>query len=151
MSFTIRHATFADLALVAPLFDAYRQFYEQAPNLSLARVFMGVRLKQGDSQVLLALENGNPQQAIGFAQMYPSFSSISARSIMILNDLYVTQEARHRGVAKALLDAARVIAEQAQCKRVTLAASRDNAAAQQLYESLGFAPQKGFLHYDLQL
>ncbi|TAK91794.1 MAG: GNAT family N-acetyltransferase [Burkholderiaceae bacterium] len=151
MSFIIRRATFADLHLVAPLFDAYRQFYEQPANLSLARVFMGVRLKQGDSHVLLALEQEAADVAIGFAQMYPSFSSISARPIMILNDLYVTEAARHRGVAKALLCAAREIALQMQCRRVTLAASRDNAAAQQLYESLGFAPQKGFLHYDLLL
>ena len=43
------------------------------------------------------------------------------------------------------------ILEKAGAKRVTLAAGRDNAAAQTLYESLGFTPQKGFLHYDLQL
>lgn len=148
MSFTVRQATFADLALVAPLFDAYRQFYHQPPNPSIARVFIGVRLKQGDSHILLAMEGDT---AIGFAQMYPTFSSISARPIMILNDLYVIEAARHRGVAKALLASATEMAKHMQAKRITLAASRDNAAAQALYENLGFSPQKGFLHYDLQL
>lgn len=148
MSFIVRQATFSDLALVAPLFDAYRQFYRQPPNPSIARVFIGVRLKQGDSHILLAMDGDT---ALGFAQMYPTFSSISARPIMILNDLYVTEQARHRGIAKALLSAAKEMAQKMQAKRITLATSRDNAAAQNLYESLGFTPQKGFLHYDLQL
>ena len=33
----VRRATLADLELIVPLFDAYRQFYEQAQDLALAR------------------------------------------------------------------------------------------------------------------
>ena len=36
MSDGIRSATVADVPLVAPLFDAYRQFYGLAPDLPLA-------------------------------------------------------------------------------------------------------------------
>ena len=36
------------------LFDAYRQFYEQPPDLALARAFIGGRLERGESIVFLA-------------------------------------------------------------------------------------------------
>ena len=35
----VRQATLADLDLIVPLFDAYRQFYQQTPDLALARSF----------------------------------------------------------------------------------------------------------------
>jgi hypothetical protein len=36
----VRRATLADLELIVPLFDAYRQFYELAQDLPLAREFL---------------------------------------------------------------------------------------------------------------
>ncbi len=44
---TTRVATTADLDSIAPLFDAYRQFYQQEPDLELARRFIGARLQNG--------------------------------------------------------------------------------------------------------
>jgi hypothetical protein len=51
---TVRKATITDLDLVAPLFDAYRQFYRQPPDLELARQFLSERLQRGESIILLA-------------------------------------------------------------------------------------------------
>ena len=48
--------------------------------------------------------------AIGFTQLYPSFSSLSLKSVWILNDLYVYEEYRKQGVGKMLLDAAKEFA-----------------------------------------
>ena len=39
----IREATIQDLEPVAQLFDAYRQFYEQAPDIELAKAFIADR------------------------------------------------------------------------------------------------------------
>ena len=36
---TIREASSSDADAIAPLFDAYRQFYDKAPDLELARSF----------------------------------------------------------------------------------------------------------------
>lgn len=44
-----RIATLVDLEVVASLFDAYRQFYQQQPDLVLARHFIEARLRNDES------------------------------------------------------------------------------------------------------
>src|SRR5207245_4565274 len=51
---TIRRATIDDLEAVVPLFDAYRQFYRQPPDLGRAREFLRERLSQRDTMVFVA-------------------------------------------------------------------------------------------------
>jgi hypothetical protein len=46
-----RLATMADLASIAPLFNAYRQFYEQADDLALATAFIQNRLASAESVI----------------------------------------------------------------------------------------------------
>ena len=53
----IREATIQDLEPVAQLFDAYRQFYEQAPDIDLAKAFIADRLSNQDSTILLAINS----------------------------------------------------------------------------------------------
>src|SRR5882757_6888198 len=96
----IRQATVADLNLLTPLFDAYRQFYRQPSDLERARRFLLERLEHNQSVILLAFDD---DAAIGFTQLYPSFSSGAMASIFILNDLFVAPEARRRGAGSALL------------------------------------------------
>src|SRR5215467_14330347 len=100
---TVRQAALADLDLLAPLFDAYRQFYRQPSDLEGARTFLQTRLEHNELVIFLALQE---QKAIGFTQLYPSFSSAAMARIFVLNDLFVTPHARRRGAASALLDAA---------------------------------------------
>ena len=146
----VRAAGPDDLEEVAGLFDQYRQFYEQPPDLPLARRFIGERLRDGDSVILLAPgEAGDP--AAGFTQLYPIFSSVAARRVFVLNDLFVAAHARRRGVARALLEAARRHAQDAGARGLVLETAADNHAAQALYESLGWEREHGVLHYFLEL
>ena len=69
-SMHIRTATPADADTIAPLFDAYRQFYGQAPDLARARQFITGRLASEESVVLLAVDNAG--KAAGFCQLYPT-------------------------------------------------------------------------------
>ena len=92
---TVRQARMADLDNIAPLFDAYRQFYQQPADLALATAFIGERMREGESTVLLA-EDANGQ-AVGFCQLYPSFCSVAAAPIHVLYDLFVAKEARSSG------------------------------------------------------
>jgi GNAT superfamily N-acetyltransferase len=89
-------------------------------------------------------------QAIGFTQLYPAFSSVSARRIWILNDLFVTPGARGNGVARQLLDMAKNHAVATGAKRLALSTARDNPA-QKLYESVGYERDNLFYHYSLTL
>ena len=146
----IRQATLDDLELVTPLFDAYRQFYQQSPDLPLARAFLRARLGAGESLVYLAEDQ---EAALGFVQLYPLFSSTAPRPgrIWLLNDLYVVPAARGRGVARRLMDRARQLAEETGAGAIELATARSNATAQALYESLGYRRDEQFLHYSLEL
>jgi len=147
---TIRKAkaTLRDVERVAPLFDAYRQFYGQPANPELARSFLQDRLERNESTVFLA-DQGN--QTVGFAQVYPSFSSGAAARILILNDLYVVPGSRRTGIGRWLVTATLKHAEEVGAVRVTLSTAIDNFAAKALYDAVGFQPDTSFhvYHYAL--
>jgi len=144
----IRRAGIAEIDEVAPLFDGYRQFYRQVPDLPKARSFLSERLTRGDSVVLLAVEHAIP---VGFTQLYPLFSSVACRTLWLLNDLFVVPEARGLGVARALMDAARDHAVETGACGIELATAHSNVVAQRLYESLGYRLDDEFRHYQLRV
>jgi ribosomal protein S18 acetylase RimI-like enzyme len=144
----ICRATAAELDLVAPLFDAYRQFYGCAPDLALARRFLGERLDRGESVVFVAVADG---KGVGFVQLYPTFTSIGARRAWILNDLYVTPDVRRNGVGRALMNAARRMAEETGAAWLELATAKDNARAQALYRSCGYKLDETYARFQLKL
>jgi ribosomal protein S18 acetylase RimI-like enzyme len=145
----VRRATVADLDRIAPLFDAYRQFYGQARDPTLAREFLRERMQQDQSVIFLAL--GTNESAIGFTQLYPSFSSASANRIFILNDLFVDPAARRSGVGRALLEAAAEFGRRAGAARLTLSTAHTNTSAQSLYEARGWLRDEVFRSYHLAL
>ena len=125
----------ADLDALALLFDAYRQFYGQAPDVPRARDWLRSRLRVGESVVLLAKREGT---TVGFVQLYPMFSSVRTAKTWILNDLYVEAGARRGGVARALLDAAAKFARDDGAAGISLETTQDNAAARALYRAAGW-------------
>lgn len=144
----IREATSADLERIAPLFDAYREFYRQASDLPRARSFVRARLDREDSVILVALDQS---EAVGFTQLYPSFSSVSMARIFILNDLFVSPEARSNGVGSALLAAAADFGRQAGACRLALTTETTNTVAQSVYERMGWVRDTAFHTYELTL
>ena len=145
----IRLASVSDLKQLALLFDAYRQFYEQSPDLALASKFINARLNNADSVILVA-EN-EKQQLIGFCQIYPSFCSVAAAKIGVLYDLYVNESARKTGAGRALMLAAHEYAANNNMLRLDLTTAKDNLKAQALYESLGWVRDDIFYAYSKQL
>ena len=150
MSFEIRRATIDDVKTVAVLFDAYRQFYYKPADLALAESFIGERLARNESVIFLAFD-ALDKAAIGFTQLYPTFSSGACRTMWILNDLFVDQRARKRGVGRALLETASNHASSTKAKRLALMTETTNRTAQALYESFGFKQDETFLAYTFEL
>ena len=146
----ISRASLDDLDALTILFDGYRVFYKRASDPALARAFIEERLRRGESVIFIARDGAN-RDALGFAQLYPSFSSVSVRRIWVLNDLFVAPAARKRGVARALMDRARDFAMATGALRLVLETAEDNRAAQTLYESLGYVRESGTRHYSLEL
>ena len=87
--------------------------------------------------------------AVGFTQLFPSFSSASAARILILNDLFVRPEARRTRVGSLLLAAATGFARAVGAVRLTLSTEVSNEPAQALYEAAGWTRQTDFYVYNL--
>ena len=91
-----RQAVLADLDALSVLFDEYRQFQGQPSDVAAARAFLLQRFDHGESVLFIAHAGAAP---VGFAQLYPSFSSVSLSRVFVLNDLYVRASARRGGAA----------------------------------------------------
>ena len=141
----IRIAELTDFETIAPLFDAYRKFYEQPADLSLATRFIHDRLEKNQSVIILA--SNDDRQVLGFCQLYPTFCSIEAAPIYALYDLFVIPEARRSGAGKALLQAAERHAAQNGMARLDLTTAKTNVSAQSLYESLGWIQDDVYYAY----
>jgi ribosomal protein S18 acetylase RimI-like enzyme len=120
---------------LAPLFDAYRVFYEQPSDLPRATAFLRERLTQHDSVIFMAYLN---DRALGFTQLFPSFSSVSTQRIWILNDLYIVPDVRGQRVGERLIERAVQLARETQAKGIQLETVHSNLAGQRLYERMGF-------------
>jgi len=149
MSLSISQATEDDVQSVAILFDQYRVFYEQKSDVSLAQEFVRERMKNNESVIFLAQDECGG--AVGFTQLYPSFSSVSARRTWVLNDLYVTSSARGSGVGRNLLERAESFSRAAGAKGIGLQTATNNLSAQRLYERLGYQKNTDFFSYFLSL
>jgi GNAT superfamily N-acetyltransferase len=145
---TVRQATVHDLAVLAPLFDGYRCFYERESDLAGAHAFLRDRFSNAESVIFLAFDG---QEPVGFTQLYPSFSSASMARIFILNDLFIREDARRNGGAKALIRASAEFAKAVGAVRLTLSTAATNVSAQAVYESLGWRRDEQFRVYNLML
>jgi ribosomal protein S18 acetylase RimI-like enzyme len=142
---TTRLATLAELELLAKLFDAYRQFYEQKPDLDLARRFIQERMERNESVVLIAADVKD--EVVGFCQLYPTFCSVEAKPIFSLYDLYVAPSAQRTGAGKALLKAAEKLAVERGMARMDLTTAKANKTAQAAYDALGWVRDEVFYSY----
>jgi len=140
-----RLSTQRDLAAVAALFDAYRQFYGKAPDLTLATDFIRERMQRRESVVLVAERQGHG--IVGFSQVYPTFCSVAAAPIGVLYDLFVESGSRKLGAGRALMRAAESHAAGSGLARLELSTARTNLPAQSLYESLGWVRDEAFHVY----
>lgn len=143
---SVRQALSGDLDSVAVLFDQYRQFYQQAPDIALATEF--IRQRFGNRESVLFVAENKAQGIVGFCQLYPSFCSVIAAPIYVLYDLFVEPAARKSGAGRALMLAAHEHAAQNGYARLDLTTAKTNQVAQSLYESLGWVRDEVFFTYN---
>lgn len=147
---TIHEAQSADAALIAPLFDAYRQFYRKPADLNACRSWLADRLGNNECTIYVAFvptstrtdpfplctadQRGIPG---GIAVLYPTFSSVALTPRITLNDLFVDPAFRRLGLAKQLMLRCMLHATQhnAQLQLIT---SNTNTNAQALYSAVGW-------------
>lgn len=112
--------------------------------MAAAEEFLLDRFDKSDSEIFMAYTDDGT--AIGFTQLYPSFSSVAMQRVYILNDLFVHPDHRGLGVGEALMNYAKEFAKAQKARGLTLETAVDNPA-RKLYERLGWTKDSEVFHY----
>ena len=132
----------------AVLMDEYRMFYGKQSNVKESRRYVSQLLNNDSVFFLLAISAD--EKPVGFCTLFQSFSSVQAKKILILNDLYVHKDYRRCGQGNQLLDAAIALAKKHKINFLKLETAKDNVAAQSVYEKHGWK-RSGFLSYGIDI
>jgi GNAT superfamily N-acetyltransferase len=132
-----------------PLIAAYQRFYAvEEIDEERNRAFFRRFLAPSDHGMLLGARAGGA--LLGYACLYWHFSSLAAAETVLMNDLYVDEPARGRGVGRALIEATADVARQRGALCVEWATEPGNQTAQRLYDSTG-AERTEWIVYELDL
>jgi GNAT superfamily N-acetyltransferase len=140
-----------DFEALLPLIAAYQRFYKVAEpdddrNREFFRRFVAPN-EEGEILVAREGEGAEPEtsdkddtarsgEILGYTCLYWHYSSLDAADTVLLNDLFVTEDTRGRGVGRSLIEAAAEVARRRGCHVLEWSTAPDNHTAQRLYDSL---------------
>ena len=147
MTLAIRDAQAEDEAGWRRLWQAYLSFYDH-PLPEETTSFTWARLMSPHSALKIRLAVNGPD-ILGFAIHQHHPSTWVAGDDCYLEDLYVDEALRGRGIGRALIDDLRTLARAKGWKRLYWHTGRDNARARALYDS--YTPEDGHVRYRMTL
>jgi ribosomal protein S18 acetylase RimI-like enzyme len=115
----------------------YRIFYRKGSDAEGAKNFLQERIQNNESTIFVA---GEKNKLVGFTQCYPLFSSVRMKKILLLNDLFVLEKYRSKGISKQLTTNIN-----ASC--LLLETEKTNDIGNKLYPSCGFILNHGSNFY----
>ena len=149
MGIASSRSTTDDLPALLPLLRGYSTFYgARADDEDLSRMaesFFGD--SGGGLQLLARADDGRP---VGFATVLWSWDTTTGTRLAVMEDLFVTEEARGEGVGRALLEACTSTARERGCPALAWETAPDNVTAQRLYDTTG-ALRSSWFGYRLPL
>jgi len=155
MSIEIREATSQDLSNgLAELFDSYRQFYRQTSDVQSAKNFLNERISNKESIIYVAYETTtsttttNQNKLVGFTQLYPLFSSVRMKRLWLLNDLFVSETFRGKGISRKLIVRAKQLCRETKAAGVSLQTEKTNMIGNKLYVSEEFELDSEHNYYE---
>jgi GNAT superfamily N-acetyltransferase len=145
----IEPVTQAQLEPLLPLIAAYQRFYEvEDVDDERNRAFFARFIAPSNDGLLLGAWRTN--ELLGYACLYWHFTSLVPAETVLMNDLFVTQEARGQGVGRALIEASASVARKRGAHHLEWATAPDNKTAQRLYDATGATPSP-WIEYELGL
>jgi GNAT superfamily N-acetyltransferase len=133
----IRKINTDDTRQLSKLFDDYRIFYGKESDLQGSEKFLNERLEKNESEIFVA-EN-EQDKLIGFVQLYPIFSSTSMKRLWLLNDLFVADNYRGKGISVLLIEAAKKLCTETKACGLMLETAKSNEIGNKLYPKMGFS------------
>jgi GNAT superfamily N-acetyltransferase len=142
----VRLATADDAAVLNEMIAAFAA-YERLPNHSTPDSLRN-ELSRPDKviEAIIAFLDGKP---VGFAVFFPTYSTFVAKRGLYLEDIYVKEEYRNRGVATALIKALAKLAMERDYGRVDFTVLLWNTVAIEFFETLGATPTSAWTTYRL--
>ena len=132
-----------------PLIAAYQRFYEvEEIDEERNRAFFRRFLAPSEDGLLLGARRGG--KLAGYACLYWHFSSLEACECVLMNDLFVSEEARGEGVGRALIEATTEVARERGVPFIEWSTAPDNHTAQRLYDATG-AERSEWFSYELRV
>jgi GNAT superfamily N-acetyltransferase len=143
----VRPIAKSEFEAVLPMIADYQRFYGVAEiDEGRNRAFFARFLDPSEDGVLIGAWRGG--RLLGYACLYWHFSSLAATETVLMNDLYVDEPARRKGVGRALIEAGAEITRERGANCLEWSTAPDNHAAQRLYDSTG-AERSTWVEYEL--
>jgi len=147
VSINVRQIQVGDKSAWQELYFDYLKFYETSPS-DVNSELLWDRLTNPEPQIqaLVAEANG---VVIGIAHFHYQLSTWSDTSYCYLEDLYVAEGARGKGVAKALIQQVQELAIKQGCTELFWITKESNSIARKLYDQV--ANLSDFVRYKKKL
>jgi ribosomal protein S18 acetylase RimI-like enzyme len=140
----------ADLDALLPLMRGYCDFYEVSPSDAALRALALTLIEHPDTSGVQLIARDNDDSAIGFATIFWSYSTLAARAIGVMNDLYVTEAARGKGIGAELIRACKAECAARGVEIMEWETAPENTRAQSLYDSFE-ATRSEWVSYTLEV
>jgi GNAT superfamily N-acetyltransferase len=135
---------------VLPVVQAYLDFYAVKPADTDVRALCEALAADPVNEGVQLLARDASGIAVGFATIFWSWSTTEAARIGIMNDLFVSEQARGSGVADALIEACRAECRERGAASLQWQTAKDNLRAQAVYERVG-GQRSEWLDYSLSV
>jgi ribosomal protein S18 acetylase RimI-like enzyme len=143
----VRQIAVEDKSSWLELYHAYLEFYESEP-VEPSTELLWNRLTKAEPEIqgLVAESNG---EIVGIAHFHYQLSTWSDTLHCYLEDLYVSEEARGKGLATALIAEVKKSAIEHKCSELFWITKESNQVARKLYDKV--AKISDFVRYEIRL
>jgi GNAT superfamily N-acetyltransferase len=145
---TIRQAAIQDLSKLVPIFDDYREYFGQQKVPAAVNQFLFEKFEHLESVIFIAQQQ---DKVVGFAQLYPVFSSLTLQRVWLLNDFFIAEEFRGSGIGTKLFVKVKEFTLLTKSKGIELSVEHSNKKAWVFWEKQGFKTDEEFRYYFYKL
>jgi GNAT superfamily N-acetyltransferase len=139
MGISVRFATARDAEVIVSFVRGLANYEREPEAVEVTPEILRAQMESDDPpfECLIAEEEGAP---VGFALFYRNYSTWRGRPGLFLEDLFVPERHRRKGIASALLKRLAAIAMERGYGRMEWSVLNWNTPAHDFYRSLGAAP-----------
>ena len=146
----IATVTEADLPELLPLMRGYCEFYGVSPSDEALLAMSRTLIADPDEGVQL-IARDDDGRAVGFATIFWTWSTLSASRLGVMNDLFVTADARGGGTADALIAACAERCRERGATELAWQTAHTNGRARAVYDRVGATRDDRWLDYSLSI